>query len=79
MPHVLYHLQGVQTLELKMGTDPHGHAQKTPQLVLQSPGTLSPPEYVVPRTCDRKRAVSLLCQLEGQHVVSPAAVCGASA
>jgi ubiquinol-cytochrome c reductase cytochrome c1 subunit len=45
MPHVLYQLQGVQTLELKMGTDAHGHAQKTPQLVLQSPGALTPPEY----------------------------------
>jgi ubiquinol-cytochrome c reductase cytochrome c1 subunit len=45
MPHVLYQLQGVQTLELKMGMDPHGHAEKTPQLVLQSPGTLTTPEY----------------------------------
>jgi ubiquinol-cytochrome c reductase cytochrome c1 subunit len=45
MPHVLYHLQGVQTLELKMGMDAHGHAEKTPQLVLQSPGALTPPQY----------------------------------
>jgi ubiquinol-cytochrome c reductase cytochrome c1 subunit len=45
MPHVLHHLQGVQTLELKMGMDAHGHAEKTPQLVLQSQGTLTPVEY----------------------------------
>ena len=45
MPHVLYHLQGVQTLELKMGPGPHGGMEKSPQLVLQSPGALSRVEY----------------------------------
>jgi len=45
MPHVLYQLQGIQTLKVEQTTDAHGHKVETRSLVLEHPGTLSRVEY----------------------------------
>ncbi|MCC6534056.1 MAG: cytochrome c1 [Burkholderiales bacterium] len=45
MPHVLYELQGVQSLKVETSTDAAGHKQQTQTLVLETPGTLSKAQY----------------------------------
>jgi len=44
MPHVLWQLQGTQVLKSEI-EDRGGHKVEHKKLVLESPGTLSPPEY----------------------------------
>ncbi len=44
MPHVLWQLQGIQVLKSAV-EDRSGHKVEHKKLVLESPGTLSPPEY----------------------------------
>ena len=44
MPHVLWQLQGMQRLETTT-TEHGGHNTEMRKLVLEAPGTLSPPEY----------------------------------
>lgn len=45
MPHVLYQLQGKQTLEVKTEDDGHGGAHEVKTLKLATPGVLSKAEY----------------------------------
>jgi ubiquinol-cytochrome c reductase cytochrome c1 subunit len=45
MPHVLYQLQGTQTLQVEHGTDAHGHHFETKTLVLDKPGALDKVQY----------------------------------
>jgi len=45
MPHVLYELQGQQTLKMEQSTDAHGHKVETHSLELATPGTLTRNEY----------------------------------
>lgn len=45
MPHVLYELQGVQTLQTEEVKDADGNKVETHKLVLDKPGKLSPAEY----------------------------------
>lgn len=45
MPHVLYELQGEQTLAVSMVDDGHGGKHELKQLKLDKPGTLSKLEY----------------------------------
>jgi ubiquinol-cytochrome c reductase cytochrome c1 subunit len=45
MPHVLYQLQGEQTLEVKTEDDGHGGAHEVKKLKLATPGVLSKAEY----------------------------------
>ncbi len=45
MPHVLYQLQGTQTLKLEQTTDSSGHKVETHSLALESQGTMSRVEY----------------------------------
>jgi len=45
MPHVLYELQGLQTLKVEQSTDAHGHKVETRSLVLETPGTMGKNEY----------------------------------
>ena len=45
MPHVLYELQGVQTLKVEKSKDAHGHEVESRTLVLDKPGRLTPLEY----------------------------------
>lgn len=45
MPHVLYELQGTQTLKVEHGTDAHGHHFETKSLALDKPGTLDKVQY----------------------------------
>ena len=45
MPHVLYQLQGLQTLKVEQSTDAHGHKVETRSLVLATPGTMTKTEY----------------------------------
>ena len=45
MPHVLHELQGTQVLKTEVETDAQGHKHDVQQLVLQSPGTLTPLQY----------------------------------
>jgi ubiquinol-cytochrome c reductase cytochrome c1 subunit len=44
MPHVLWQLQGTQVLKFEI-EDRGGHKVEHKKLVLESPGTLAPPEY----------------------------------
>lgn len=45
MPHVLYQLQGEQSLVVKTADDGHGGKQEIKELELDKPGTLSKTEY----------------------------------
>jgi ubiquinol-cytochrome c reductase cytochrome c1 subunit len=45
MPHVLYQLQGEQTLEVKTEDDGHGGTHEVKKLKLATPGVLSKAEY----------------------------------
>jgi ubiquinol-cytochrome c reductase cytochrome c1 subunit len=45
MPHVLYRLQGQQSLKVEERTLPGGHKETVQRLVLEKPGTLSSLEY----------------------------------
>lgn len=45
MPHVLVHLQGVQTLRMEERSDSSGHTLQTPRLVLETPGRMTPVQY----------------------------------
>ena len=45
MPHVLYELQGMQTLKVEHATDAHGHHTETKALVLAQPGQLDKLQY----------------------------------
>jgi ubiquinol-cytochrome c reductase cytochrome c1 subunit len=45
MPHVLYELQGMQSLKVEHGTDAHGHHFETKTLVLDKPGSLDKIHY----------------------------------
>jgi len=45
MPHVLYQLQGLQSLRVEQTTDAHGHKVEARHLVLDAPGTLTKIEY----------------------------------
>ena len=45
MPHVLYQLQGQQSLKVEQITDAHGHKVEAHHLVLDTPGTLTKIEY----------------------------------
>ncbi len=45
MPHVLWQLQGWQTLDHHISTDANGHEHETAQLKLVEAGTLTSPEY----------------------------------
>jgi ubiquinol-cytochrome c reductase cytochrome c1 subunit len=45
MPHVLVHLQGVQVLQTEEHTNAHGHKVQTSQLVLETPGAMTPIQY----------------------------------
>lgn len=45
MPHVLYELQGTQSLKVEHGTDAQGHHFETKTLVLDKPGTLDKLHY----------------------------------
>lgn len=44
MPHVLYDLQGIQTLQVEERNGPHGK-EEVKKLVLEQPGLLTPPQY----------------------------------
>ncbi len=45
MPHVLYQLQGMQTLKVDHVTDAHGHHTERKSLVLSQPGQLDKVQY----------------------------------
>ncbi len=45
MPHVLYQLQGMQTLKVDHVTDAHGHHSEIKSLVLEQPGQLDKVQY----------------------------------
>lgn len=45
MPHVLYQLQGMQTLKVEHVTDAHGHHGETKTFVLDKPGSLDKVQY----------------------------------
>ena len=45
MPHVLHELQGTQVLKTEVLTDSQGHKHEVQNLVLESPGTLTPVQY----------------------------------
>lgn len=45
MPHVLYELQGEQSVEIKTVDDGHGGTHEIKELKLEKPGTLSKVEY----------------------------------
>ena len=45
MPHVLHELQGVQVLKTEMQTDALGHKHEVQNLLLETPGTLTPAQY----------------------------------
>ena len=45
MPHVLYQMQGEQTLVAKTVDDGHGGKHEVHELKLEKPGTLSKTEY----------------------------------
>jgi len=45
MPHVLYQMQGMQTLKVETTTDAHGHKHEERKLVLASPGSMTPLQF----------------------------------
>ncbi len=45
MPHVLFELQGVQSVTVKTADDGHGGEQEIKELEVEKPGTLSKAEY----------------------------------
>jgi ubiquinol-cytochrome c reductase cytochrome c1 subunit len=45
MPHVLYQLQGVQSLKIEHHTDAHGHKVESHTLALETPGAMTKVEY----------------------------------
>jgi len=45
MPHVLHELQGTQVLKTETETDVQGHKHELQNLVLETPGTLTPVQY----------------------------------